>query len=927
MGRKYLGKLSGLSLVALSTALWSVEAAAQTANTVKTEEVVITGQRASTVAAIEAQRLSDSVVSVVSADDLGKLPDANIADAVARLPGVNVTVNQETGEGESLTARGFASTYNVYTINGIRIANTDPDSRGVSLTVLPPNGLQSVSVIKTLTPDLDGDAIGALFDIKTPTAFNQSKDVSRLIGAYGYNDRARSQNEPDSTKGLEAQFSRKFGGGRWGLFADAYWQSSHGINEETENDGEWEPYKFRLNSEEAIDARSMYLPGIDLDYRRVEQQRFGGNFSVDYRGDDTQLFLRGLIARFERTENNNYTDFRTRTARRLVQKNVDSTTLLQPDAAVTGVGAKGRIYSYTTGQIVDADGDGVITDADRTTRSYWSLFGRSGVWDPQAMQFARSMETQDLNQTIAAIDAGGKSTLGRLQLTYDVSYSYGLKEDPNHFAVGYNCDRCGILGTVGVLWSSYDPRFPLPQLKPQVADVERRDDYLGFDGAGWDRWRQTDKRTGLKFDAKYDLDGTLDALMAGVKVQQSKRDYDRTPVWGGDLLGVAATTLDKSGLVERQLTSMLDGRYYYGSLLSRSKVVNAIKAAAKASPSGNTIDDLNGDDKRSQEDVYAGYVRADFRVDALQVITGLRVEHTKVSNDAWDGDVKHKFVTTKSDDTQVLPSVTAIWRPTDSHVLRGAIWKSFTRPEYSNMFSGERVTRNAAGEVVSRFIGSPDLKPVQSTNFDLIAEWYPDRSSVLSVGAYLKKMQNFQLTNGNTQEASTSVGFVQITQVKNGGSADIHGVEINVIKDFDGLAAPFDGFGVSANVTLQKGKAEPGPGYRAGKKIPFIGQPEQLYNASINYQKYGVQAQLSYNYQGKYIEDLRDNAVDKWVQPTKSLDFHSRYTFSRNVAVDFDVANILDGHRYYTTKGESPSYQKDYMEPGRTFMLKVTYQR
>ncbi|WP_156447793.1 TonB-dependent receptor plug domain-containing protein, partial [Caulobacter sp. CCH5-E12] len=105
-------------------------------------EVVITGQRLSTANSIDQQKKATGVVNVISADDLGKLPDANVADALARIPGVNVVVNQETGEGEYVSIRGLASTYNAYSINGVRVALTDSGSRKMSMTVLPPNGLK-----------------------------------------------------------------------------------------------------------------------------------------------------------------------------------------------------------------------------------------------------------------------------------------------------------------------------------------------------------------------------------------------------------------------------------------------------------------------------------------------------------------------------------------------------------------------------------------------------------------------------------------------------------------------------------------------------------------------------------------------------------------------------------------------------------------
>ncbi len=172
-------------LLAGSAVLVAGVAHAQTAAPQSTpaevEEVVVTGQRLSTANAIEAQRRSGVVSSVISSDDLGKLPDANVADALARAPGINVVVNQETGEGEYVSVRGLAGTFNAYSINGVRVALTDPDSRKMSMTVLPPNGLKSITVSKTLTPDMDGDAIGGSVNFQTPTAFDFARPVARAF--------------------------------------------------------------------------------------------------------------------------------------------------------------------------------------------------------------------------------------------------------------------------------------------------------------------------------------------------------------------------------------------------------------------------------------------------------------------------------------------------------------------------------------------------------------------------------------------------------------------------------------------------------------------------------------------------------------------------------------------------------------------------
>ncbi|WP_159979703.1 MULTISPECIES: TonB-dependent receptor [unclassified Novosphingobium] len=895
------------------------------------DNIVVTGQRLSATAAIDAKRKAENVVDIISADNLGKLPDANVADALARLPGVSVIVNQDTGEGEYVSIRGLSGTYNAVYINGVRVAQTNVDSRDVSLTVLPPNGLAEIRVTKTLTPDQDGDGIGGSIDFRTPTAFDFKDDTTlRLYANGGFNQQARDAKEDSANYQGQVDFGRRFADDRFGVFVSANYGISHGNGQETENDGEWEPYNWRKNSEEEIDTSNMHLPGIDLDYRRLKQTRFGGNASFDYRGDTTQLYLRGQYSRQEQRGTNDVTDYRNRPTARLTQVNEDDTSLLQPDKAVVGKDAvKGNIYSYTAAQIVDADGDGLITDADAGDTGYWSLNGRSGVWSPQQFQFARNFSTIDMNQTLYTANLGGRSDLGRLHLDYDVSYSGGERSTPQSYSIGYNCDKCAYpLTATGIDWVSADPRFPMAGLPAYARNVERDSSLLPFSGASASRDRQTDKRIAAKLDARYDFDGILDYVKFGGKFMQSKRQYDYTPLYDGDLTGTSLDGLNlaESGLVQKEVTSILGGKYYYGDVFDRSAVVSAVQAAMGANPAGIDPVDLLADDKRGTERVYAGYALTHFTMDELSIIAGARVEHRETHNVFWSSDGDDSgFDSTDRSYTMFLPSLTAIWRRGDKQVYRAAIWTGYSPPEYGYVSGGQTVSRDENNEIVAISRGNPDLKAAQSINADLSAEFYPDATSILSAGLYYKHIKNFIFTNGSQVDAPTQNGSIEITQPQNGETAEIYGIELNMVKTLQGLDSPFDGFGIEGNVTVQHSSAETGLPYREGKPIRFVNTPHLLYNAALTYQKYGVEMKLSYNYRGKYIEDLRDNAVDKWVQPNKSLDFHSRYNFTSHMAMDFDVGNILGGWKYYTTKGDNPSYMKDYMEPGRTFQLRASY--
>jgi outer membrane receptor for ferrienterochelin and colicin len=149
-------------------------------------------------------------------------------------------------------------------------------------------------------------------------------------------------------------------------------------------------------------------------------------------------------------------------------------------------------------------------------------------------------------------------------------------------------------------------------------------------------------------------------------------------------------------------------------------------------------------------------------------------------------------------------------------------------------------------------------------------------------------------------------------------------VEVGLIQTMKGLVAPFDGFGFEANVTAQHARGDSGnPDYPSS--MPLVNTPGLLYNLALTFQKYGFDAKLAYSWRGKYIEQLRDNGVAKWIQPNTSLDLHIRYNVSDHLALDFDVTNLTDTWKYYSSRGPDPAYQKDYMEPGRNFMWRASY--
>lgn len=146
--------------------------------------VVITGYTQGTAKALNQQKNADNIKNIIAADQIGRFPDPNAAEALQRVPGVNIERDQ--GEGRYVSVRGLAPQFTNTSINGEQIPSPEADVRFVALDAIPSDQLASIEVSKALTPDMDGDAIGGSINLITRTAQSRKAAISGTIGG-GYN--------------------------------------------------------------------------------------------------------------------------------------------------------------------------------------------------------------------------------------------------------------------------------------------------------------------------------------------------------------------------------------------------------------------------------------------------------------------------------------------------------------------------------------------------------------------------------------------------------------------------------------------------------------------------------------------------------------------------------------------------------------------
>jgi TonB-dependent receptor len=248
------------------------------------QEMVVTAEVPHAEAeAINRERAADNILDVMTAEVITSLPNANVADAIGRLPGVSL--ERDEGEGKYIQVRGTEPRLNNVTIDGINVPAPEGNVRQVKLDVIPSDIVESVELNKTLQANMDGDGIGGSVNLVTKTA-GEMPTIS-LSGLAGYTPIIGGR----TTETFAGTVGRRFGKDkRLGVLIGGTWDyNGRGIND-------IEP------APDAIQTGNTVTPtfdSIDIREYRYHRYRYGSAGSVDYKlSEGSSLYLRGLFSDF-----------------------------------------------------------------------------------------------------------------------------------------------------------------------------------------------------------------------------------------------------------------------------------------------------------------------------------------------------------------------------------------------------------------------------------------------------------------------------------------------------------------------------------------------------------------------------------------------------------------------------------------------------
>ncbi|MDP2887307.1 MAG: TonB-dependent receptor [Ignavibacteria bacterium] len=245
------------------------------------KEVVITAQMRGQVAAMNNQISSNTMVSVVAADRIRELPDANAAEAIGRLPGISLKRNG--GEANQVVIRGMEPKLNLTTVNGIKIPSTSTTNRSVDLSMVSSESLEGIEVFKAPTPDMDADAVGGVVNLKIKKAPDEEKIQLKLTP--GYNQLANSFGDFK----VSGEYSNRFFGDAIGIVTTANYERVNRSSESSKGSYKVGGYTDSTKTQVDILGSSTSI-GNTIEMRK----RGGAGLTLDYLFDQGRIWLTSL---------------------------------------------------------------------------------------------------------------------------------------------------------------------------------------------------------------------------------------------------------------------------------------------------------------------------------------------------------------------------------------------------------------------------------------------------------------------------------------------------------------------------------------------------------------------------------------------------------------------------------------------------------
>jgi TonB-dependent receptor len=750
--------LIGASMLALGLTSQVAQAQEAASDAAADDEIVVSGIRASLKASMDLKRDAQGVVDAISAEDIGKFPDTNLAESLQRITGVSIDRN--SGEGSKVTVRGFGPDFNLVLLNGRQMPASGlgscceaPASRSFDFANLAAEGIASVEVYKSGRASLPTGGIGSVINIRTPRPLDRP-GFQGSVAVKGVYDHTFEGTE--ITPEISGIVSQTFADDKIGILVSGAYQKRKASLAQFNagwregylgNENNWGSLPVDANDWRGNFAQTQNRPNATTvyqvtqnagyDFTDIERERINGQVVLQVKPSDT------LSAVIDYTYSQNTIDARTNSIG--VWFNHNQTSSSWTDGPAAGPNFYAEAFGAGEGK------DLAITGAVAANRNVNQSIGGNLKWDgPGGLR----LELDGHHST-----AESKPTS-----------PYGSNIAIGSAIFGVRNQRVDFTTEMPVISVNMYPGSEITAANIRPAGNALRNAYMK------DTINEVSFRGGWDFDASL-----IDSLDFGVTYTENKvisqYGFLQSDSWGGTLS--AAQTPDDiytltglpdrlAGMTGSQGANIIQNYFQIDttrliSLLDQQ--VGICRTPWTGKPIAGTCLAQFTTDRRIQEKTWSPFLQTKHSFDLgtarANLRLGVRYEKTKISSSAlvpvptgtsWVADNEIGLIFGNQSDFTTLTGEYDNWLPAfDFDVavgsdikLRASYSHTITRPDYTSMQGGITVNqplRPGGGSTAGS--GNPGLFPYKSKNIDLSAEWYYGNDSYVSVGYFNKKVSNF----------------------------------------------------------------------------------------------------------------------------------------------------------------------------------------
>ena len=878
----------------------------------RVETVVVTGVRESLVQGLENKREATQVVESIVAEDIGKLPDNNVVEALQRITGVQIT-NRGGGEADVILIRGLPDSTTTWNGRNVFTASPPPASaRQLALQDIPANLVGRIDVFKTRSADQLETGLAGQIDVTTRRPFDfPGLEIS--LNARATEQEQRDSIDPNASLLVSNQWQS--GDSRFGALVNVSYSRTR-YRDQSVTAGALVPFASAdnppLGQGVLLDACADDEP---YNPNWVPLERI---FNGDCRVPENPIWQagtdRGLSTDPASTLTLNGIEYPYLLGRDALFASDFEGDRKRPAATIALQWAPNDTSQYTFETFYQGYREEIFNNLHFTFADWWGSLGP----DP-ASTFTLYPGTNLIKTRTVGAPFGFNSGDSTKQETDTLVYALN-----GRWQAG---ERLTLVADLSVQDTEFDNSFIAVRTERVPGSVtvdfnagggipswHFNDDAELLDASRWtvgQLFQNAQRIEGgaatLSLDGDYELgEGFFRQLSAGVRYDDREATSHNpapqpNPFLGGSLSDLpAGMTWINDGFFDGEgdvpSTWAVANGYYIRDHADEIRALYGVSAGDPALIRAFEVKERTAS-VYLQADVEAGKLRGQFGVRYVTVDTPM--QFTDVITLATSS--------TKKSVDKVLPSLTLRYEVTDDVRLRFNYGETLRRPAFADLNSNFALTGDLTGVGYGTGTGgNPDLEAAEATNYDLTAEWYFAEDSAIYGTLFRREIDGLVVpltrritipgTGLNTDE------FV-VTQPVNASDGELEGIELGFVYFPSYLPAFLSGLGIQGSFTKLNSEQNIPLTDAEGEIIgqdtsEFFGVSDLSYNVTLAYDRAGLGMRLSYVWRDDFLNNnearIFANPIGIWRKPESSLDFQLSYDINEHLALSFDAVNLTE---------------------------------